>query len=259
MTKKATTKKKSTRKRKNNQSRIRQSFIRYLPAWLLVGVIIILIIFGSSGESFSDLPNPFNEGNNDPDEYKGIYNSDAPLATFFTDSVKYWSPSISRWAKEGNLNPNLVATVMQIESCGHPYIGSVAGAHGLFQIIPLYHFEDGENQFDPDTNAAAGLSHMNDCLRWTTDLDLDGVPENEPDVGLALVCYNGGPSLIYDRSRWVEESFNYYTWGTGIWGDASNGSATSETLTGWLNAGGSILCDQAEAAQELLDPLNRLD
>ena len=255
MAKKSTSKKTSKAKKKNEQSRLMQSFIHYFPAWLFLGVIIILFIFSSTGESFSDLPNPFggNGQENNVEEYRGIYNTDAPLATLFTDSIEYWSPSIYQWAKEANLNPNLVATVMQIESCGHPYIGSPAGAHGLFQIIPLYHFEDGDNQFDPNTNAKAGLNHMNDCLRWTTDVS------PEPDVGLALVCYNGGPSMIYDRNLWVQESFNYYTWGTGIWGDASNGQSTSETLNGWLNAGGSILCDQATAAQELVDPLNRLD
>lgn len=232
----------------------------YLPAWLLlIGILVIYILSETNSKSpLSGLGDGLRGlTHRNSDEYGGIYNPDAPLAEFFTPSVDYWQLSIERWADETGLNPNLVATVMQIESCGHPYVGSGAGAQGLFQIIPLYHFQDGDNQFDPDTNAQAGLKHMHDCLRWSADTNLDGVADTDPDVGLALVCYNGGLGAMQTpRSQWVQESHNYYTWGLGIWGDASRGSTSSETLSGWLRSGGEILCSEALQAQKLTDPLN---
>jgi hypothetical protein len=46
-------------------------------------------------------------------------------------------------------------------------------------------------------------------------------------------------------------------WGTGIYGDASNGASQSDTLDQWLAAGGSGLCQHASETQGLFSPLNR--
>ena len=42
------------------------------------------------------------------------------LAPLFTPEVQYWQTDILRWSESWGLDPNLVATVMQIESCGDP-------------------------------------------------------------------------------------------------------------------------------------------
>jgi soluble lytic murein transglycosylase-like protein len=242
-----------------DQSWLRRA-LAYFPAWVLLIAILVLYVLNSTGRKLP-LPDFFDAklpvlGGRSSDKYAGIYNASAPLAELFSPSVDYWKPSILRWAQEAGLNPNLVATVMQIESCGHPYKESPAGAQGLFQIVPVYHFSEGDNQLDSDTNARAGLRHMKDCLKWSADLDLDGTAESDPDVGLALVCYNGGlGALQTPRDQWVEESRNYYVWGTGIWADAAQGHARSETLNAWLNAGGVYLCSEALQAQKLVDPL----
>ena len=70
---------------------------------------------------------------------------------------------ILRWAETYDLDPNLLATVMQIESCGHPTVSSHAGAQGLFQVMPM-HFASDEDQLDPNTNAMRGASVLNSCL-----------------------------------------------------------------------------------------------
>jgi hypothetical protein len=132
---------------------------------------------------------------------------------------------------------------MQIESCGHPYVTSNAGAQGLFQVMP-FHFEDGQNQLDPETNAHAGIDHLVDCLQWTNY-----------DVGVSFACYNGGPSVIgKPQSQWYEESRYYYRWGTGIYGEVSQGDTESATLQQWLEAGGRFLCQDANIAQARFQP-----
>ncbi|MGA9533429.1 MAG: lytic transglycosylase domain-containing protein, partial [Anaerolineales bacterium] len=98
----------------------------------------------------------------------------------FTPTVQRWQPQIAGWARQANLSASLVATVMQIESCGDPTALSPAGAAGLFQVMP-YHFAPGEDPFDPDTNARRGLSYLK------RSLDLAG-----GDPALALAGYNGG-------------------------------------------------------------------
>jgi soluble lytic murein transglycosylase-like protein len=160
--------------------------------------------------------------------------SPASLARIFTPEVQYWSSSISRWAVASALDPDLVAVIMQIESCGNPSAHSSAGAIGLFQVMP-YHFFISDDPYDPDTNAARGLSYLKRSL---------SAASNNPR--LALAGYNGGISQIsISAMLWPAETTRYVYWGTGIYDDASNSAAQSPRLTEWLSAGGASLCAQA--------------
>ena len=78
------------------------------------------------------------------------------LSPVFSAEVQSWRSDILRWSNIYNLDPDLIAAVMQIESCGHPSVLSSAGAIGLFQVMP-FHFQAGEDPFDPETNARRGL------------------------------------------------------------------------------------------------------
>lgn len=159
------------------------------------------------------------------------------IAPLFTPEVQYWAPQIAKWAAEYDVNPNLIATLMQIESCGYPGAASNVGAQGLFQVMPM-HFTDSENMTDPETNARRGIGVILDCLNRA-----DG------DVGLAMACYNGGPRLIsLNPASWPAESQRYYRWGGGIYNDAIQGASQSTTLQNWLDAGGIGLCRQAATA-----------
>lgn len=158
------------------------------------------------------------------------------LAPLFTPTIDHWSAEIQRWAQENDLDPNLLATVMQIESCGDNTVSSSAGAQGLFQVMP-FHFSTGENQLDPDTNALRGANFLNLCLDYA-----------EGDAGLAMACYNGGPGVISQPiSAWYAETQRYHRWGTAIYADAQANVAESQALQNWLDAGGSVLCRRAAA------------
>jgi hypothetical protein len=159
------------------------------------------------------------------------------LSPIFTPEVRRWEADILRWADTYHLDPDLVATVMQIESCGHPDVLSSAGAIGLFQVMP-YHFSPGEDPFDPDTNAKRGLGYL------ARGLQLSG-----GKAVLALAGYNGGHSVIQqDPSNWSAETQRYFAWGSGILADVAVGSPESASLHSWLAAGGSNLCRRASQA-----------
>jgi hypothetical protein len=74
------------------------------------------------------------------------------LAAFFSPQVLAWEPEILRWSSGFGLDPDLVATVMQIESCGDRNAVSRSGAQGLFQVMP-FHFSAGEDKRNPEVNA----------------------------------------------------------------------------------------------------------
>lgn len=156
------------------------------------------------------------------------------IADVFAPSVQYWSPQIVAWAEEFDLDPNLVATIMQVESCGDPAAVSSAGAQGLFQVMP-FHFQSGEDSLDPDTNARRGLAYFVERLEQTGG-----------DVGRAFAGYNGGHGAAATGwDNWLPETQRYYTWTTGIYGDIQQGNLDSATLQRWRQAGGSSLCRQA--------------
>jgi soluble lytic murein transglycosylase-like protein len=160
------------------------------------------------------------------------------ISTLFTPEVRFWSPLINAWARAYKIDPNLIATVIQIESCGDPQAVSSSGAQGLFQVMPL-HFKEGENMLDALINGKRGMEYL------ARALDLAG-----GDPGLALAGYNGGHSVIAKGwANWSAETRRYYKWGSGIYNDVMQGHAESPTLQEWLKVGGKALCIRASTHQ----------
>jgi hypothetical protein len=155
------------------------------------------------------------------------------LSSIFTPEIQWWGKEIVVWAAQNGLDPNLVATVMQIESCGDPGARSSAGAMGLFQVMP-FHFYTTDDPYDPATNAARGLAYLRRSL--------DAAGGNSD---LALAGYNGGIGIIArPEYTWAEETRRYLYWGSGIYHDAKKGLIQSARLDEWrARAGG--LCSRA--------------
>jgi soluble lytic murein transglycosylase-like protein len=156
------------------------------------------------------------------------------VSAVFTPEVQHWAAAIIGWSSAAAMDPNLVATVMQIESCGNPWAVSRAGAMGLFQVMP-YHFDSMDEPFVPDTNAKRGLAYLARSLAAAGG-----------DARLALAGYNGGIGVIdLPEWAWPDETGRYAYWGSGIFNEASTGLETSPRLQEWLAAGGASLCRSA--------------
>lgn len=156
------------------------------------------------------------------------------ISPIFTPEVQYWAGRIQVWAAAAGLDPNLVATVMQIESCGDPGALSRSGAIGLFQVMP-YHFSAGDDPYAPDTNARRGLDYLGRSMEAANG-----------DPRLALAGYNGGIGVIGMReSDWTNETQRYVYWGSGIYAEAAGGANESPRLQEWLVSNGTYLCRQA--------------
>lgn len=205
--------------------------ISLLPILLVFTVgIFFLFSLSNSKESAS--------AGGETDSDSGRYALHPGISPLFTPEVHYWGDKIMVWASEASLDPNLIATVMQIESCGDPRATSSAGAMGLFQVMP-FHFKSGENPYLPDTNALRGLGYLNQSLKAANG--------NER---LALAGYNGGISVIAKSEYyWANETQRYAYWGGGIYTDALQGASQSARLDEWLAHGGTSLCAQARSNQ----------
>ncbi len=156
------------------------------------------------------------------------------LSPIFTREVQHWENDILRWAEAAAVDPNLAATIMQIESCGDPRATSRSGAMGLFQVMP-FHFRFGENPYNPETNALRGLNYLARSL-----VSGSGNPR------LAMAGYNGGIGVI-SRSEWLwpSETKRYVLYGAPIYEDAHSGAMSSIMLTEWYQKYGVNLCRQA--------------
>ncbi|MCS6871629.1 MAG: hypothetical protein NZ571_09240 [Anaerolineae bacterium] len=53
------------------------------------------------------------------------------IAPVFTPEVQSWSPWIIKWARQ---YPDILATFIQVESCGHYLVSSSASAQELFRV-----------------------------------------------------------------------------------------------------------------------------
>jgi hypothetical protein len=180
---------------------------------------VFIIEAPESGSVASELPAP---------------NWPLDIAPIFTPEVQHWEERIAQWSVAYRIKPNMIATLMQIESCGNPQAVSPAGAVGLFQVLPI-HFQAGEDGFNPDTNAGRGLIYLGQQLA-----SVNG------DPGLAFAAYNGGPSVITSSpAEWAQETQDYQFWASGIYEEAEMGLVESPTLLAWLDAGGASLCTQA--------------
>lgn len=227
--------------------------LRFLPVWGLLIVILIVApslpiqaarsVIGWIGNLFPDSSSPApvepvfiveNPGALPPQSDLPTPNWSLEIASFFTPEVQYWRDSIARWSLIYRIRPNMIATLIQIESCGDPTVVSQAGAQGLFQVLPL-HFAEGEDPFDPETNARRGLEYFAEMLATANG-----------DPGLAFAAYNGGPSVFYaSPAEWPRETQDYQFWGSGIYEEAEMNLRESPTLLEWLSAGGASLCQQA--------------
>lgn len=226
--------------------------IRFLPVWALIGMVLIVaptLPFQIIGRAVSGIFNPDTtvlRGGNEP--YFIVSDVETPpqiaelpvpdwpleISPVFTPEVRFWEEAIGTWSQTYRIKPNLIATVMQIESCGNPQAQSGAGATSLFQVMP-FHFEEGEDPFEPNTNAHRGMIFLATLLA-----DTNG------DVGRALASYNGGPRMMETSpDLWPAETQSYQFWGSGIYEEAELGFTESPTLEQWLAAGGTSLCQSA--------------
>lgn len=109
-----------------------------------------------------------------------------------------YSSIINKHAKANNVDPDLIAAIIQQESGGNSNSVSQAGAGGLMQLMPKTARGLGVTDvFDPEQNIAGGTKYIAQMLR-----------RYKGNVEKALWAYNAGPGNA-DKGRLPDETKKY--------------------------------------------------
>lgn len=115
-----------------------------------------------------------------------------------SDKVMRWGKEIQTASAKYDVDPTLIAAVIEQESGGKPDIMSPAGAIGLMQLMPRTAKELGVNAYDPVQNIEGGTKYL------ATQLHRFG------SVEMALAAYNAGPENVFNfRYMYIAETQNY--------------------------------------------------
>lgn len=173
-------------------------------------------------------------------------------------TVKQWSGIIQEMARTYDIDPNLIAIIMTIESGGNPQAKSGVGAQGLLQIMPgtaqdiaSKHLKTPVTQYDiydPRTNIEFGTAYLA-YLRNTFGEAGQG-PTWDETAELIGAGYNGGPGAARNLENGLGlqslETSSYSRDVYNMWRERN--APISPTYNRWLDRGGSTLVDKAEKA-----------
>jgi hypothetical protein len=115
------------------------------------------------------------------------------IATSETPKAKtdMFNPIIEKYARNYQLDPSLIHSIIATESDFNPKAVSPKGAQGLMQLMPSTAARLGvTNSFDPEQNIRGGVQHF----RWLMD-------NFNNDLQLSLAAYNAGENLVQRLGR----------------------------------------------------------
>jgi hypothetical protein len=102
-----------------------------------------------------------------------------------------FDPIIEKYARDYQLDPSLIHSIIATESDFNPKAVSSKGAQGLMQLMPATAARLGvRNSFDPEQNIRGGVQHF----RWLMD-------NFNNDLNLSLAAYNAGENLVQRLGR----------------------------------------------------------
>lgn len=216
-------------------------------AWIAAGAIGMLALVGLFGLIKESVETPL------------APESDRITIKWLSPTVKRWEKTINEMAEKYDIDPNLIAIIMTLESGGYSKAGSEAGAQGLMQVTPLTAQDISAkflkeprtkyDLFDPKTSIEFGTAYLA-YLR-----DEFGTDPHDTDwlrtVELVAAGYNGGPgtanALEQGEGLRDTEPVIYSRDAFNMWRERH--ASSSPTYERWKERGGIELINLAKEEQ----------
>jgi len=230
---------------------MKKSYRRYLPSgkdWLFLTAGVVITLLGVLLVKLID------------DAQVAVpYQAGGITASWVPSTVKHWSTPIDEMAKKYNVDPNLIAIVMTMESGGDAKANS-GEATGLMQITPLT-AKDISSKFlktpttnydlyNPTTSIEFGTAYIA-FLRDQFGTAAQG-PSWVSTVELIAAGYNGGPgaanSLEQGKGLTDTQTVVYSRDAFNMWRERH--ANDSPTFDRWKERGGQALLDQAKNTKQ---------
>jgi hypothetical protein len=130
------------------------------------------------------------------------------LSPYWGGAIRQWDWWIVHWARERELDPDLVAAVIRKESIGRADAEGPYGAIGLMMVLPdqasgLSWRPTAEELKQPDVN-----------LRWGTGILKEIIRKSGGNLIQALAAYNGGWDQLYlaTTRRYAHSVLTFYAY-----------------------------------------------
>ena len=189
------------------------------------------------------------------------YRSAGITAAWIPLTVKHWDKPINEMAKKYDIDANLVAILLTMESGGDSQARSGVGALGLMQVTPptaqdiaAKHLKQPVTKYDlmdPRTNIEFGVAY----LAWLRDEFGTAAPADPSylqTVELIAAGYNGGAGTAsaLDKGEGLRDiqPVAYSRDAYNMWRERA--ASTSPTFERWRDRGGSALIEAAKQRQE---------
>lgn len=143
------------------------------------------------------------------------FNKNVQISQDVDEKIPY-AESINRYARHVGINPQIIVSVIQVESSFQPRAVSTAGAYGLMQIMP-----DTWRQINKEIKVCTGR-HIGECTDecyYNADLNIQIgahylgqlLKKYQGNMILALAAYNAGPGTVdrYGNVPPYAETVNY--------------------------------------------------
>lgn len=187
------------------------------------------------------------------------YRSAGIDAPWMPSEVKYWQGTIDPIAKEYDVDPNLVAIIMTMESGGYAKANS-GEAEGLMQITPLTAKDiaskylkkpvSSYDLWDPRTNIEFGVAYL--AKLRDTFQSPDQAPSWDFTVEQVAASYNagfiGGIHLQEGKGIHDEQALVYSRTAFNMWRERH--ASDSPAFTRWKERSGSRLLEDAKKAHQ---------
>lgn len=187
------------------------------------------------------------------------YQSAGVDSPWIPSTVKHWDPIINQMGQKYNIDPDLIAIIMTLESGGYAKANS-GEALGLMQITPTTAKDIASKYlktpvtkydlYDPKTNIEFGAAYLAELRKLFQQPDQ--APSWDITVERVAASYNagfiGGIHLQEGKGIHDTQTLVYSRDAFNMWRERHTGD--SPTFDRWKERGGTILLDKAKKSQE---------